>query len=726
MATLVLSTVGSALGGPLGHALGGLIGRQIDREIFGGPGREGPRLTELAVTTSSYGNPLPRHFGRMRVAGTVIWATDLQEDSMTEGGKGEPSVTTYTYSANFAVALSSTPLSRLGRIWADGNLLRGEQGDLKVEGEMRAYLGGGADPVDPLIAAERGSQAPAFRDCAYVVFEGLQLADYGNRIPALTFEIFSSQDDRVSLSEIAPQAMLSETDITLSYARGFADDGGPVVASLQAINQVMPLSCITTDRGISLSPVTIGGVAEVTLREQLASIADANTTERNKERVDLTAATPLAIRYYDEERDYQPGVQRAVGMRPNGQENLVDLPATMTSSGARQLANENAQRVRWYSERVTWRMGVLDPAVHPGSIVRLPNAPGQWRVMTWEWYERGVELGLERAAPPNSTATPSSDPGPIPAPTDLPAAATHLAFIESPSDGTSDPSKPLLFAAVSAETAEWSGASLFSVRGNSVLPIGNSNRRRAVLGELTTPLGASRSLLFEPNATLTVELVGDELGFEPTDIDGIAAGTNRALVGSEVLQFLDCEQQGPNTWQLSGLLRGRAGTETQATREHVTGTPFALLDSRLTAFDQSQVSPQPGSQIAAFGRGDSAFVYSTLANAGLSRRPLAPVHARIAETANDSWELCWTRRARGQWVWQGSVETALVEEQESYRIGYGDLATPFAQWSSSQPSISFSAGDRATLLATHGPAELWVQQVGTYSLSDPLLLANLT
>jgi hypothetical protein len=31
----------------------------------------------------------------MRVAGTVIWATDLVEHKSTSGGKGQPRVTTY-------------------------------------------------------------------------------------------------------------------------------------------------------------------------------------------------------------------------------------------------------------------------------------------------------------------------------------------------------------------------------------------------------------------------------------------------------------------------------------------------------------------------------------------------------------------------------------------------------------------------------------------------------
>ena len=70
MATLVLTAIGTVIGGPLGGAIGGLIGSQIDHAIVGGPHREGPRLKELGVSTSSYGSPIPRHHGRMRVPGT--------------------------------------------------------------------------------------------------------------------------------------------------------------------------------------------------------------------------------------------------------------------------------------------------------------------------------------------------------------------------------------------------------------------------------------------------------------------------------------------------------------------------------------------------------------------------------------------------------------------------------------------------------------------------------
>src|SRR5690606_16562023 len=109
MATVVLTAVGSVFGGPIGAALGGLVGSAFDHgALFKPKERQGPRLQDLHIQTSTYGTQIPKLFGTMRVAGTVIWATDLRETKKKSGGgKGQPSVTTYSYSASFAVALSA-------------------------------------------------------------------------------------------------------------------------------------------------------------------------------------------------------------------------------------------------------------------------------------------------------------------------------------------------------------------------------------------------------------------------------------------------------------------------------------------------------------------------------------------------------------------------------------------------------------------------------------------
>lgn len=725
MATLVFTAIGSAIGGPIGGSIGALIGQQADMLIFGGGTRQGPRLRELAISTSSYGQPIARHFGRMRVPGTVIWSTDLIESKRKDKGrKGQPSTVTFSYSASFAVALSSTPIARLGRVWADGNLLRGSIGDLKVGGSLRIYAGHGNDPIDPLIAAARGSQTPAFRDSAYVVFENLELGDYGNRIPALSFEIFAEgQDDAVSLAQLVPQAQTGPAPSALAHARGFADEGGPLAGTLAAIDQVIPLVCTSGNEGLVIAPRAIPTGEIVTLPKQLSLRDSAGEESRNKQRSGIPTRNPAALRYYDEERDYQPGVQRAIGARQVGRELMIELPATMTATGARQLANDSANRTRWQHETVIWRTGELDPRLIPGTIVRIPDTPGHWLLRSWEWLDRGIELELERL-PPGLSSARASDPGETLPPSDLIIPKTSLAAIEIPPDGNANPATPLVFAAASAENNAWRGAALYAVQGTALVELGTSGSQRAVIGTLAEPLPPSRAMLFEPQASIFLRLVAADLALNDTDIDGLAAGANRLLVGREVIQFARAQPLGDRRWRLSGLLRGRGGTEQSAAQGHPSQTLTVLLDDNLIALDPVLAPPQASTRIAAIGTGDIDVVIAPLVNAGLSRRPPPPVHPRVRIEADQARMFRWTRRARGHWRWDDGVDVPLVEERELYLVGYGPVAAPFATWSRPEPWLSLSNTEIASLKDTHGAANLWVRQIGTFDQSSALELAS--
>jgi hypothetical protein len=199
MASLVLSAAGSAIGSgftglfgftgaQIGGAIGTVAGMAIDSALMPTVHRAGPRLSDTNLQTSTEGAPIPRVFGRMRVAGQVIWASRFQETSATSGGKGIASsgveTTTYAYSVSFAVGLCAGPITRIGRIWADGSLID------PTRFTVRVHLGDETQTPDPVIAEIEGeANAPAYRGLAYVVFEDMPLAEFGNRIPQLQFEV---------------------------------------------------------------------------------------------------------------------------------------------------------------------------------------------------------------------------------------------------------------------------------------------------------------------------------------------------------------------------------------------------------------------------------------------------------------------------------------------------------------------------------------------------------
>lgn len=216
MATILLSAAGAALGAGfggtvlglsgavIGRAVGATIGQAIDQRLLNqrvmGAGSEAVevgRIDRLRLMGASEGAGIARLWGRQRISGQVIWATRFKEtvttDTTTTGGSGkgggsgqETSQTTqtYSYSVSIAVALCEGQITRVGRIWADGN----EISPRKLT--MRVYKGAQSQLPDPKIEAVEGTgRAPAYRGIAYVVIEELQLAAFGNRVPQLSFEV---------------------------------------------------------------------------------------------------------------------------------------------------------------------------------------------------------------------------------------------------------------------------------------------------------------------------------------------------------------------------------------------------------------------------------------------------------------------------------------------------------------------------------------------------------
>jgi hypothetical protein len=201
MATLVLGAAGAAIGGSIGGAIlgvsaatiggfiGSTIGSVVDSWIISSlaPTQriEGARLDTLRITSATEGAVIPRLYGRMRMGGNIIWATDFREETKTTtqgggkgGGGGKVKTTEYLYYASFAVALCEGPITGIGRIWADGKPM-----DLSGV-TWRWYRGDEAQTADPFIAARMGAAStPAYRGTAYVVFEELALGNYGNRLP---------------------------------------------------------------------------------------------------------------------------------------------------------------------------------------------------------------------------------------------------------------------------------------------------------------------------------------------------------------------------------------------------------------------------------------------------------------------------------------------------------------------------------------------------------------
>ncbi|MDA8585744.1 glycoside hydrolase/phage tail family protein [Rhodobacteraceae bacterium] len=269
MATILLSAAGASLGSSiggsvlgisasvLGQAAGATLGRVIDSQILGSgsPAVETGKIDRFRLTGASEGAPIAKVHGRTRVSGQVIWSSRFQEDVSVSGGGGkgapsQPKTTSYSYSVSLAVALCHGEITRIGRIWADGNEV--SRSDLN----MRVYTGTEEQLPDPKIEAVEGvGQAPAYRGTAYVVIEDLHLAPFGNRAPQFSFEVMRSSvgdpSDQVRAVAIIPgtgEYSLATTPVHFEDAPGkvrSANVHSPVggtdfEVSLEALSEELP------------------------------------------------------------------------------------------------------------------------------------------------------------------------------------------------------------------------------------------------------------------------------------------------------------------------------------------------------------------------------------------------------------------------------------------------------------------------------------------------------
>lgn len=198
------ATFGSAAG-PIGTVIGFAIGAIVGAFLFPTKQQtirtEGPRLSELKVQSAQYGQAIPKVYGTMRVAGNILWASQVREtaheETTTVGGKGGMDKsqqiinTTYTYSVSLAIGLCEGPIVGIRRIWANGKLWW----DFNTPPLFKTipcvvYRGTTTQLPSPVLEADKGvGEVPAFRGMAYVVFEDLQLEEFNNSVPNFEFEV---------------------------------------------------------------------------------------------------------------------------------------------------------------------------------------------------------------------------------------------------------------------------------------------------------------------------------------------------------------------------------------------------------------------------------------------------------------------------------------------------------------------------------------------------------
>lgn len=487
--------------------------------------------------------------------------------------------------------------------------------------------------------------------------------------------------------------------------RGYAAYGRSIRSAIEPLVESFGIELFDDGERLRLpDPIEPLEISEI----EFGNSVDGDTMPRfDRELVPARAVqSSISLTFYDPARDYQTGEAKAsVGEKGRGQAQF-ELPAALSAGDAKSLAQRMLARTWSDRDKLTLRLPRQRIALQPGATVELPFSPGRWTVdqITIEGFVPVIQLRPTTEA----LAAVAGESGLIVPNLDVVAGPITLTLLDIPALPGTPPNQPTILLAASQSRSGWKARSLeISFGGQSIAT--QTARGKSILGNATTALsGGSAHLLDEINS-VEVALVDQDQWLTSCDNDALAAGTNLAVLGREVLQFGTATSLGGGKFRLSRLLRGRGGTE-WAQADHAIGEAFCLLKPgafRPVALPTWMI----GAEVRATMAGSEAARLFT----GETLRPLSPVNLR-AEFAGGELRLRWTRRSRAGLAWIDGVDVPLGESSERYLVRItgpvGSIEIPVAT-----PELVVDASAMASV--GMGTVAIQVIQVGDFASSRP-------
>lgn len=687
MATLILGTIAQNAGwNAFWSGVAAMAGSVIDQSLFGTSySQEGPRLDDLRLQTSTFGANIPKIYGTVRTDCNVIWGTNYVEHVNTEkqgggkgGGGGGVTTTSYTYSVSFAVGICQGPISGIGRAWADGKLI-----DLSKH-DYTLYYGTETQTPDPFIEGTEGSgNVPAYRGLAYIVFKNFYVTDYGNRIPNLSFEVTHSTTDlKTIVEEISLDAGLEEIEFDASGIQDITIPGYITSGEKTRRSQIEQLQLLYVFDGIEKNGQAVfkqrdfSKVIAVPLEAMGVSEGTSDTETYTATRMDeRELPARLTVKYLSADKDYQQGVMTSFRqLTQSRHEKTIDAAFVLGDANAKSLADTRLYEAWVGRTKYEFSLGSAYAHILPGDILELNLANDRKALVAVSKISYGkpgiIKIQAESTyASTYTVVTRDVDPEPEvqPAPA---ATAITVEFLDIPQlPGDAGATEETMYVATTASV--YYGASVFRSNDNGLTYSLNLYRiPQATMGVTSSALGNGPTAFWDYANTLDVVLSSGTLESRPA-LD-VFNGFNAALVGDEIIQFTTAVLIAQNTYRISGLLRGRLGTE-QKMSGHGIGERFVLLSS--STLGKLTIPSSDWFQSRLFRVGpatlpmtNSLYQDKQVNCQGRAALPLSPCHVRGVRDSSGNLTISWVRRTRSDGIWKDYVDVPLGEKSEVYEI----------------------------------------------------------
>lgn len=391
---------------------------------------------------------------------------------------------------------------------------------------------------------------------------------------------------------------------------------------------------------------------------------------------ELEVPAQVALTYNNVDGDYQADTQYSDRLL-SGQESTsaVQVPMGFTASEAKQIVDKMLADQAWRL-RTSIALGMQFVALEPTDVITATSDNGsQYRLRLLKRTEAdGVltfDAVIDDATVLTQAGTTSAGIGGQTTVSALPNTTLELLDIPPLSDAEDLAG---IYVAVTGENELWTLAAIYDSLDGSSYNVNTTITEQAAIGTCTTTLGDwTGGNIFDDINTVTVNVGAiQQLSSYSRDVvlTGAAPGY---LVGSEIIYALNATLVSPGVYTLSGLLRGRRGTDWASTG-HVAAERFVELTPagdgiRFLPLNAVDLGSLRYYKAASAGQLLSAVTAETITPAGITLKPFSPVNARVDREAVDHI-ITWSRRTRLSTRLVGSlpIYAPLGEASEAYEV----------------------------------------------------------
>lgn len=425
---------------------------------------------------------------------------------------------------------------------------------------------------------------------------------------------------------------------------------------------------------------------------------------------DLEIPGQVALSYPNMAGDYQTATEHSDRLL-SGQESVqaMQMPVGMLPAEAKALADALLFDQVAGMTKTTIRLPLRYAYIEPGDVIEAVNFDGRsyrLRVQVKRDTLSIIELDcvLDDVGALDSAAV--TDTGYITTAAPVRVAPTVFEALDIPLLRDADNS-PGYYVAVGADRLsaddEWKGALVARSWDDTSYAELFRATDEGVLATCSTTLGDwTGGNVWDESNTLTVVTSGGELASSTRSAMQADETLNVLAVGSqatgwELLRFRRAELVSPNTYRLSGFLRGFRGTEWRM-GGHAAGEQAVLLDAALrrATSQTSQIGLARYIKAVTFGQILANVDSELFVDTGEALRPWAPVHPVALADDDGDLLVTWQRRTRRSYRYDGDSPTVpLGEATEAYRVRVYDGATLVRTATATEPAYLYTAAELA-------------------------------